>query len=182
MKDKSIGTIIAMIAPPIIFVSILLYIIINSNIIENEIEGNRKNEFANCQREFEIINEFILNNVADKQQVSFMPWDEDIAEIGDVTTLIVSEKNNGEYSDEYEYIELTEELRDAINTIQDNLLLVFHNICYDKGDVYYYIGRRQYVYSHNGKRPTYLNNNSNDKSYDTYQLNEHWYLLEKYDR
>ncbi|MBP3579803.1 MAG: hypothetical protein J6K12_01005 [Clostridia bacterium] len=77
-----------------------------------------------------------------------------------------------------EDLRLPNDVRDAYNSVNAELASEFSLIYVTKERISYGgIGHNMYVYSRNGKKPTYFYHKGDGVIYDTYKLKDGWYLL-----
>lgn len=139
-------------------------------------QTEEKNLFISCQEDFELINQFILETSNGRDGISFSLVTQDTNGNSEIVSLFMHHPEN---SKESKNILLSDEMKNAFNTIWDTLFRMdfsFIDVTEDRIS-YGGLGSRMYVYSRNGERPTYFYSPSDDVVYHTYHLENRWYLL-----
>ena len=126
-------------------------------------------KFEACKEEFEVVNDYIINNFDYEEKESIViSRDGEPHKYGDIVSLY----NDGD-------IELSEELKEAFNKIDD----AFEGYDFSYLEVtkdrisYGGLGYRMYVFSRNGKAPDYYYYPGDGMHHETFRLTDNWYLL-----
>ena len=121
--------------------------------------------FKNKQEEFKLINDYVLANFDSQPD--------------EMNIMIVRDFCNIQGLYENEDIVIGEDLKIAFNSIDEcfnNYDFSFIEINDDRIS-YGGLGYRMYVYSRNGKAPTYYYHEGDGMHPEVYKLDENWYLL-----
>ena len=159
----------------ILIIGVLLtipFVIVKTNIRQNE-----KQKFSSYKGDFEMVNKYILDICSSNTKTSFNIIYEDKK----ISSLVMFSEDSSQETK----IFLKDDIKEALNNIEENLM----TSSFDYIDVtserisYGGLGNRVYVYSRNGEKPTYYLSPNNDRaSYNTYYLNDNWYMLKSISR
>lgn len=132
------------------------------------------NKFIECQNDFDIINNYILNLCSDSNRVSFQIQYDDHKT--SKLKMYIGDSMQGQE------IELEEDCKNALDNIKQNLMpsdFSFIDVTTDRVS-YGGLGNRMYVFLKEGKKPNYFYSPKDNKTiYTIYNLNNSWYLLDR---
>lgn len=164
----------------LLFIAVILIIGVLLTIpfvIKTNIRQNEKQKFSSYKSDFEMVNKYILDICSSNTKTSFNIIYEDKK----ISSLVMFSEDSSQETK----IFLKDDIKEALNNIEENLM----TSSFDYIDVtserisYGGLGNRVYVYSRDGKKPTYYLSPNNDRtSYNTYHLNDNWYMLKSISR
>ena len=157
------------ISPVLIILLILLLLSMAISAFLSRVSKHDKEEiqlFENHKAEFELVNNYIIENFVNK------PGTEENIQIVRQSIEITGFYNDGD-------VRIDNSVRKALNSL-DNCFkgydFSFIEIT-DERISYGGLGYRMYVYSENGKVPTYFYHDGDGMHPEVYELGDNWYLL-----